>query len=67
MASKPKMSIDDLKVSCPLVEIESSMEKITGRRHGVVVLQIKCAHVNSGTMRKFQAAYDKAHAAGLIR
>ncbi len=66
MKSQPKMTIEQLKDACPMVEIESSMEKITGRRKGVIVLQVKAAHVNSGTMRNFQAAYERARGAGLL-
>lgn len=66
MATKPKMTIEDLKQSCPLVDIESTLEKVTGKRKGVIVVQIKAAHVNSGTLRKFQAAYEKAYRAGII-
>lgn len=65
MPSKPKMTIEELQSCCPLVAIESSMGKIAGKRNGVV--QVCAATVNSGTMRKFQAAYDKAHNAGLIK
>lgn len=65
--SKPKMTIEELQASCPLVTIESTMEKLTGRRNGVVVLQVCATHINSGSMRKFQAAYEKAYSAGLIR
>ena len=65
--SQRKLTIDDLKARCPLVEIAADFEEIKGLRGGAVVLRVKEAWVTSGTMRKFQAAYGKAVNAGLIK
>lgn len=60
-----KYIITILQKSCPLVRVEATRDGVSGMNAtGEVVLHVKGS--GAGVMKKFNAAYGKALAAGLI-